>query len=86
MKNLNSNFVRRFNVQLSEGAGTSSQKNVTVERLTESMGKNDNDFEFIYAIQSYYLDEVLDLKKGENMFFQPNRDDPKSKGIITRVA
>jgi len=79
----NSNFNRRFTVQISEQGTTCSVKNVTVERLTE---KRDSEYEWIYSIQSDYLDQILDLKVGENIFFQPNRDDSKSKGIITRIS
>lgn len=79
----NSNFNRRFTVQMSVQGTTGSVKNVTVERLTE---ERESEYEWIYAIQSYHLDDILDLKIGENIFFQPNRDDNKSKGIITRIS
>jgi hypothetical protein len=78
----NSNFSRRFTVQMSVQGTTCSVKNVIVERLTE---KREREYEWIYAIQSYHLDDILDLKIGENIFFQPDRDDNKSKGIITRI-
>jgi hypothetical protein len=79
----NSKFNRRFNIQISEQGVTDSIKNVTVERLIE---ERKNEYEYIYAIQSYHLDDMLDLKIGESIFFQPIRDDSKSKGIITRVS
>lgn len=79
----NSKFNRRFNIQISQQGVTDSVKNVTVERLIE---ERKNEYEYIYAIQSYHLDDMLDLKIGESIFFQPIRDDSKSKGIITRVS
>lgn len=81
----NSKFNRRFNIQISEQGFTDSVKNITVERLIEER-KNEYEYEYIYAIQSYHLDDMLDLKIGESIFFQPNRDDSKSKGIITRIS
>ena len=79
----NSNFNRRFTVQMSVQGTTCSVKNVTVERMTE---EREREYEWIYSIQSDHLDEILDLKVGESIFFQPNRDDNKSKGIVTRIA
>ena len=43
-----------------------------------------NDYEYIYALRDI-INEVLDLKIGESMYFQPNRDNADSKGIILRV-
>jgi len=40
--------------------------------------------ETIYSMQEI-IDEILDLKIKESIYFQPNRDDSKSKGIITRM-
>lgn len=40
--------------------------------------------EVVYAIQDIF-DDVMDLKVKEAMYFQPNRDDSRSKGIITRM-
>jgi len=33
----------------------------------------------------YIIDRVMDLKIKESLYFQPNRDDHTSKGIITRT-
>ena len=49
----------------------------------EEILRNDHS-ELNYALQSV-LDDVLDLKKGESMYFQPNRDNDNSKGIIVRI-
>lgn len=43
------------------------------------------EYEYIYAIQDI-ADKILDLKIGESMYFQPNRDNDLTKGIITRHA
>lgn len=40
--------------------------------------------EYMFALQEI-TDTVLDLKKGESMYFQPNRDNGKSRGIILRI-
>jgi hypothetical protein len=52
-------------------------------KLTEIMDKA-SDSETIYAMQER-IDDILDLKLKKAMFFQPNRDDNDSKGIITRI-
>lgn len=43
-----------------------------------------NDSETIYSLQDI-IDKIMDLKVKEYLFFQPNRDDDNSKGIITRI-
>lgn len=43
-----------------------------------------DDYEAIYAMQEI-KDEIERLKVGENMYFQPSRDEETSKGIITRI-
>ena len=49
-----------------------------------NLNQNREDYEFVYALADR-IDDVLDLKPGESMYFQPNRDDCSSKGIIKRV-
>ena len=44
----------------------------------------DDGTEVRYAVQEV-TDELLDLRVNESMYFQPNRDDKDSKGIIVRV-
>ena len=61
--------------------GHSSRQLVIYPRI-KAMG---NDYEFIYALNENYMNEVFNMKKGESMYFQPIRDDDKSKGIITRI-
>ena len=40
--------------------------------------------ETYYSMQER-LDDIMDLKTNKSMFFQPNRDDLESKGVITRI-
>ena len=46
--------------------------------------ENENDFEFKYALQDS-IDEILDMKINETIYFQYNRDDKNSKGLLTRI-
>ena len=46
--------------------------------------ENENDFEFKYALQDS-IDEILDMKINETIYFQYNRDDQNSKGLLTRI-
>ncbi len=73
------NSKRRFVIQTSVG-------NTTTEFLQPSLSDiiNDNEAEVYFALQDE-IDLVLDLRQGDSMYFQPNRDDNNSKGIITRV-
>ena len=52
-------------------------------RLTEIMDVN-SDSESFYSMQEI-IDDIMDLKAGDSMYFQPCRDDNNSKGIIIRV-
>jgi hypothetical protein len=45
----------------------------------------DNNLETVYALQELGLDDVLDMKVGESMYFRPNRDNIHSKAIIFRM-
>jgi len=73
---------RHYDIQISE-SGTTTNMGITIEILLGLNG-NPNDYEFIYALQEI-ADDVLDLKSGECLYFQPNRDNQLAKGIITRV-
>jgi hypothetical protein len=44
---------------------------------------NEDTPEYIYALQDIG-DKVLDLKVGDHLFFQPNRDIPETFAIIIR--
>lgn len=50
----------------------------------EDIVKNHGDYEIYYALDDV-LDQVLDLKVEETMYFQPNRDNKMSKGILLRI-
>jgi hypothetical protein len=72
---------RRYKVAVCDSAGISIEE-VTILRLI--ITDNENNFEFLYAMQDI-VDKILDLREGESMIFQPNRDDSNSKGIIYRI-
>lgn len=74
------NSKRRYKVAICDQIGLTIE-NVTLNSLTDTK----QDLELFYAIQDI-IDEVLDLKVEESMYFQPNRDDKNSKGIIRRVT
>ena len=52
-------------------------------KLMEIFDK-ESDSETIYSLQDR-IDDIMDLKNKKSLFFQPNRDDSDSKGIITRI-
>ena len=54
---------------------------VTIDALTSTDENND---ELIYSLQED-LDAILDLKVGEGMPIQADRDNSKSIGIILRI-
>lgn len=55
------------------------------EHLTHKVSENGNMPEWFYALQDC-IDNVLDLRKGESMYFQSNRDNVLSKGLIIRTV
>lgn len=75
----NINSKRKYGVLISEN-GESVKERITINRL---MNPTENDYEWVYAALDI-IDEILDLKNGECLYFQPNRDNKLSKGIITR--
>lgn len=44
----------------------------------------DKEYEVFFALQEQ-IDEVMDIPMGCTLTFKPNRDNPLSKGMITRV-
>ena len=84
----NSNFNRRYTVQISADGTTMAIKNITIERITRSINASNeklrNEYEYVYALIDI-IDKVLDLKEGENMYFNPHRDDATQKGLLTRT-
>jgi hypothetical protein len=73
------NSKRKYRVAISDAAGISIE-NITFKTLLNSS----EDAEFIYAMRDI-LDKILDLKEYESIYFQPNRDDKSTHGIIRRV-
>lgn len=73
---------RSFEIFIAE-AGTSQVVTENIHSLLDPKDFGD-DYEYKYAAQEI-TDEILDLKVGESMYFQPNRDDKNSKGIIIRT-
>ena len=72
--------IKAFDVLISED-GYSGKHTIVYPRIKVGY----DDYEFIYSLNENYMSEVCALKVGESMYFQPNRDDDKSKGIITRI-
>lgn len=52
--------------------------------LEKLLTKDEEATEVMYSLQDE-IDSVLDLKKGESMFFRANRDNENCKGIILRI-
>ena len=63
--------------------GIISKNNVTLPDLL-LINLGGAEMEYKYAMYEK-MDEILDLKRLQSMYFQPNRDDDNSKGIITRI-
>lgn len=73
---------RSFEIFMAE-AGTTQTVTEDIHTLLDPKDFGE-DFEYKYAAQEV-TDEILDLKVGESMYFQPNRDDKNSKGVIIRT-
>tara|TARA_R100000781_G_scaffold84645_1_gene52093 strand:- start:386 stop:676 length:291 start_codon:yes stop_codon:yes gene_type:complete len=54
--------------------------------LTSIYSKSDQEsnWEYNYALNAI-IDEVLDMKVNETIYFQHNRDDENSKSLLTRI-
>ena len=77
-------FSRRsFNIVSTSGCKTNLIQDTFTWSLNDLLSE-DNDYETAFALQDI-LDEVLDLRFGDALYFQPNRDNQKTKGIIVRV-
>lgn len=73
--------VRQYKVAISDNSGISIEF-VKVNALFNPI-KNAEEYEFIYAMREL-VDDILDLKMNEAIYFQSNRDDKTTKGIIHR--
>ena len=54
-------------------------------KFMDLLADKKDEYEYIYALQEYF-DRILDMKEGYSIYFQPNRNDKNSKGIIIRTA
>ena len=70
---------RTFQVAECYGAGMDCWK-ITLQEILDPT----DDREVVYALQEI-IDDILDLPAGDSMYFQPNRDDDGTKGIIRRM-
>jgi len=75
----------RLTVSVCEGMqpGEMGRFNTTLEKVAKSYDGGDP-YEWQICVQEA-LTEITKLKVGESMYFQPNRDDPNSKGLILRT-
>lgn len=76
---------RKFQIVICSNSGNIIIEPISLEDLFHVPSNNDNLPEWEYAIKDI-TDMVLDLKANESMYFQPNRDDNNSKGIIYRMS
>jgi len=72
---------REFFLSFVEGSQPSgfSTAIITLDKVVD-----DNSFEYIYALNEWHVEQMILLKVGESLYFQPIRDDKDSKGIILR--
>lgn len=73
---------REYKIQISEAGGTHTEVIKGDRLLVED--NTGSECEFIYALQEE-IGMVEALSVGEAEYFQPNRDDKTSKGIILRI-
>ena len=77
---------RKYIVAFIEGKAAFTQE-IPLERILpigRKVSSNDNDFEWIYAMQSD-IDDILDLKIGEHCYMSFNRDQ-SVPGVIRRIS
>ena len=72
-----------YRITIQEGSHVST-KDYSFGRIFLN-NKEEGDFEFMYAIQSYYWEQMMKMELNESIFFSPDRNDNSSKGIIVRV-
>lgn len=83
---LNLPTKRAFAIVFIEADVTASFPCRTLQEIlaADNSKNNSNDFEYIYAIQDN-IDAVLDLKLGERLMMNFNRDSADSTGFIKRI-
>jgi hypothetical protein len=72
---------RKFLIVFIEGVSSVVSRELS---LNEILKEDNNAWEYIYAIQDN-IDNILDLKLGERLEMQFNRDNKDSFGIIKRI-
>ncbi|PCJ57317.1 MAG: hypothetical protein COA65_09670 [Rhodospirillaceae bacterium] len=77
---MKTNSKRKYEITLVERGSTDT----AYREIGEIINSDKEGFEFEYALQDI-IDEVLDLGLGHSMYFQSNRDNTDSKGIIVRI-
>lgn len=80
LRNAEKEGFKGYIVQISEQGSCSQQYIAFNQPIHNYLG----DYEFVNAMAEIE-NEIDKLFVGDCMYFQPNRDDKTSKGIITRV-
>ena len=73
----------QYNIVVTEG-GITNIHTYSFEKLFLNKTEEGHDWEFVYALHEL-AEHVIKLEVDESMYFQPNRDNNKSKGIIVRI-
>ena len=74
-----------YRITIQEGAFVET-KDYSFRRIFFNNKEEGDDYEFIYAIQSYYWEQMMKMELNESILFSPDRNDDSSKGIIVRVS
>ncbi len=77
------NSKRTYELIMVEGGGEFNIiRNISIDKI---LFPSEYDWEYIYALNDL-TDKILDLKDGSSLYFQPNRDNYNTKGIILRKS
>ena len=74
-----------YRITIQEGAHVETS-DYSFGRIFFNNNEEGDDYEFMYAIQSYYWEQMMRMDLNDSIFFSPDRNDDASKGIIVRVA
>jgi hypothetical protein len=77
------NTKRAFNIVFNSGGDQLEIKTLLLCQLPLMI--KDSECEEVFYALNEELDNLMDLQIGRTMYFQPNRDDKTSKGIIIRT-
>lgn len=80
------NSLRSYAISIYDGNRGSMVKFKVIHSITfdEIYLCKPESMEYIHALNEI-IDSVMDLKVGKALYFQPNREDKNSKGIIVRL-